>query len=277
MATYDIRPLQLKILEILDVVDKTCKENNIKYYLASGTMLGAIRHKGFISWDDDADIMMPRPDYEKFIANANQWLPKQYELICSENDENYSFPFAKVQDSQTTILERIHLKYIGGVYLDVFPLDGISSNKIAQWWHFFRYHYYKKINYFINRDPYKHGHGPSSWLPLLIQKTYSKQWVKMKMRKMMISYDYDKCELVVDHDDGWKGVVRKDIVGEPTPTLFEGKEYCGVEKYDSYLTIKYDDYMTIPPLSKQHQHNFYYLNLEKPYRDFNESDIDNSI
>ena len=277
MASYDIRPLQMKIQEILDVVDKTCKENNLKYYLASGTMLGAIRHKGFIPWDDDADIIMPRPDYERFLANAKQWLPEQYELICAENDENYSLPFAKVQDSKTTIIERIYLRYLGGVYLDVFPLDGISDNKIAQWWHFFRYQYYKKINYFVNRDPFKHGHGPSCWLPLLIHKTYSKQRVKEKMRQIMLEYDYDECHLVIDHDDGWKGVVEKDVIGEPTPVVFEGKEYWGVENYDSYLRQKYDDYMQLPPLSAQHQHNFHYLNLEKPYRDFNESDIDNSI
>ncbi|MBO7463485.1 MAG: LicD family protein, partial [Bacteroidales bacterium] len=65
MATYEIRPLQMKILEILQAVDKTCKEYNLRYYLTAGTMLGAVRHKGFIPWDDDADIAMPRPDYER--------------------------------------------------------------------------------------------------------------------------------------------------------------------------------------------------------------------
>jgi lipopolysaccharide cholinephosphotransferase len=277
MATYEIRPLQLKILEILDAVDKACRENNLRYYLTAGTMLGAVRHKGFIPWDDDADIAMPRPDYEKLIANATQWLPKRYEVICAENDDNYPLPFAKIQDAETTIIERHHLKYIGGAYIDVFPLDGVPDGKIAQWWHFFRYQYYKKVNYFVYRDPYKHGHGPACWLPLMFQKLYSKQWVKQKLRKMMTAYDYDKSRLIVDHDDGWRGVMQKEILGEPTPVIFEGKEFLGVENFDKYLSQKYGDYMTIPPHNDQHQHNFYYLNLEKPYREFDESDVDHSI
>ncbi len=277
MADYDIRPLQLKILEILQAVDKTCKEHNLRYYLTAGTMLGAIRHKGFIPWDDDADIAMPRPDYERLIKNSKSWLPEHYELVCAENDEEYPLPFAKIQDAETTIIERHHLKYLGGVYIDVFPLDGVPTSKITQWWHFFRYQYYKRVNYFVFRDPYKHGHGPACWLPLLFQKIYSRQWIKDKLRKMMTAYDYDKCQLIVDHDDGWKGVLDKAIVGNPMPVTFEEKELLGIEQFDKYLSHKYGDYMTIPPHSDQRQHNFYYLNLEKPYREFDESDVDNSI
>ena len=72
MATYDIRPLQLRILEVLLAVDKVCKEHNLRYYIMAGTMLGAIRHKGFIPWDDDLDIGMPRADYDLLIKNAKE-------------------------------------------------------------------------------------------------------------------------------------------------------------------------------------------------------------
>ena len=93
----------------------------------------------------------------------------------------------------------------------------------------------------------------------------------------MTAYDYDKSDFVVDHDDGWKGVIKKEILGEPVPVFFEGREFSGVNNFDKYLTQKYGDYMTIPPHDKRHQHNFYYLNLDKPYKDFNESEVDNSI
>lgn len=277
MATYEIRPLQLKILEILQAVDKTCKENNLRYYLTAGTMLGAVRHKGFIPWDDDADIAMPRPDYDFLMQNYKKLMPEQYEVKCMENVEEFSAPFAKVYDKKTTLIEKKFMDTLGGVYIDIFPLDGVPDGKIAQWWHFFRYQYYKKVNYLIYRDPYKHGHGPACWIPLLAHKLYSREWMKKKLRKLMTAYDYDKSNLVVDHDDGWKGVLKKEILGTPKPVEFEGKEFAGIEQYDKYLSQKYGDYMTIPPHDKQHQHNFYYLNLNKPYKEFNESEVNNSI
>ena len=106
MANYDIRPLQLRILKNLLAVDKVCKEHNLRYYIMAGTMLGAVRHKGFIPWDDDLDIGMPRADYDLLMANAKEWLPKPYEAVCAENDKEYPLPFAKVQDADTTLIER---------------------------------------------------------------------------------------------------------------------------------------------------------------------------
>ena len=98
MATYDIRPLQLRILDILMAVDKVCKEHNLRYYIIAGTLLGAVRHKGFIPWDDDLDIGMPRTDYDLLMAHAAEWLPAPFEAACFENDTTYPLPFAKIQD-----------------------------------------------------------------------------------------------------------------------------------------------------------------------------------
>ena len=86
MAEYNIRELQLRILETLKAVDNVCREHNLRYYIWAGTMIGAVRHKGFIPWDDDLDIAMPRPDYDRLIEHAAEWLPKPYEMVCAEND-----------------------------------------------------------------------------------------------------------------------------------------------------------------------------------------------
>lgn len=104
MATYDIRPLQLRILKNLLAIDKVCKEHNLRYYIMAGTMLGAVRHKGFIPWDDDLDIGMPRADYDLLMTNAKEWLPEPYEAVCAENDKEYPLPFAKIQDADTTLM-----------------------------------------------------------------------------------------------------------------------------------------------------------------------------
>lgn len=91
MANYDIRPLQLRILKNLLAVDKVCKEHNLRYYIMAGTMLGAVRHKGFIPWDDDLDIGMPRADYDLLMANAKEWLPEPYEAYALRMIRNILF------------------------------------------------------------------------------------------------------------------------------------------------------------------------------------------
>lgn len=267
MPHYDIRTLQLHILEILSTVDRVCRDNNIRYYIADGTMLGAIRHKGFIPWDDDIDIGIPRKDYDLLIQNAEKWLPKPYELICAENDVNYPFPFAKVQDANTTLIERKSMKYIGGVYIDIFPMDGVPDGKMKQKIHFAKYQYYKKLLYYIYRDPYKHGKGVQSWIPLLSRKLFKFATVQKSVRNLLRKYDFDENNNFAIFDDGKKSIMPKTVLGKPTPILFEDKIVLGIEKYDVYLTKLYGNYMQIPPVEKQKIHGFYYVDLNKPYKE----------
>ena len=98
MALYDIRPLQLRILKILEAVDKACREHGLNYYIGAGTMIGAVRHKGFIPWDDDLDIAMPRPDYDRLIAHAKEWLPAPFEMVCAENDDRIPRQKVRIHD-----------------------------------------------------------------------------------------------------------------------------------------------------------------------------------
>lgn len=268
MVEYDIKKVHEKILHIALALDKVCQEHHLTYYLWAGTMIGAVRHEGFIPWDDDMDIAMPREDYDKFIRHASEWMPAPYELVCTENDDSYPLPFAKIQDSSTTLIERAHLKYLGGIYLDLFPIDGAPSNGIARKWHFAKYEYWKRTLYLVHRDPYKHGHGISSWVPLLVRKMYTMREVQDKISKLLHQYPYSSSRLVADYDDGSKGTMEKSVLGVPQPYTFEGRQLLGVEKYDAYLGNKYGDYMTIPDQSHQRQHCFHYLDLEHSYKDF---------
>ena len=268
MANYDIEQLHHRILNVLSAVDATCEQHGLTYYIWAGTILGAVRHKGFIPWDDDIDIAMPRPDYEKLIAHAREWLPEEMEFVCSETDERYPLPFGKIQDATTTLIERFHLWYLGGIYIDVFPVDGVPEKKLCRRWHFARYEYYKRVLYLLHRDPYKHGHGVSSWLPLLCRKLYTMKEVQEKIRRLLCRYDYRESRLVADYDDGLKGVMEKEGLGTPTPIAFEDREGKGVAQYDRYLSNKYGDYMTLPKETKRRQHNFHYLHLDQPYRSY---------
>ena len=271
MTKYNIRTLQLRILGNLMAVDKVCNEYGLHYYIYDGTMLGAVRHGGFIPWDDDLDIAMPREDYEMFIQHANEWLPTPYEFVSFELDHTYPLPFGKVQDSSTTLIERPHLPYLGGVYIDVFPIDGVPSNALLRRWHLVGYDVLKKAIYMAYRDPYRHGKGLSSLIPLFCRKVLGQKRLQFAVRKWLRKYSFAGSELVCVFDDGFHGVIPKTVLGKPTSVSFEGVDVEGVEQADAYLTHMYGDYMTPPSEDNQRQHCFYYLDLEKPYRDYGKS------
>ncbi|MBR6714352.1 MAG: LicD family protein [Bacteroidaceae bacterium] len=268
MATYDIRPLQMRMLKVLEAIDETCRKHSLRYGIFAGSLIGAVRHKGFIPWDDDMDILMPRPDYEQFVAHSREWLPEPYEFVCAENDPAYPLPFGKVQDASTTLIERVHLSYLGGIYVDVFPLDAVPSAPLVRRMHLWRYGLLRQALYWIHRDPYKHGHGPSSWIPLLTRKLTTMERLQQKIRRLLTKYDYDSCTLVADYTDGLEGVMPKEVEGVYAPYEFEGKTFMGVKDYDYYLTQMYGDYMKIPDGDHQRQHNFHILDLDHPYKDY---------
>ncbi len=133
---------------ILKDIKRVCKELNITFFLDSGTLLGAIRHNGFIPWDDDIDIAMPRPDYEMFIKEYNNHCKPNYKLKCIENDKFYAYPYAKVHDVTTKIFEHGRSTFNLGVSVDVFAIDGYPNDEIA------RLEHYKKVTDIF--DSYSH-------------------------------------------------------------------------------------------------------------------------
>lgn len=268
MATYDIRPLQMRMLRVMEAFDKTCWEHHLQYGMFNGSLLGAVRHGGFIPWDDDMDVVMPRPDYEQFIAHSREWLPEPYEFVCAENDPCYPLPFGKVQDASTTLIERLHLSYLGGIYVDVFPLDAVPSGWLSRHWQFWYYGILTQALYWIHRDPYRHGHGISSWVPLLTRRLTTMASLQRKIRRLLTKYDYDTATLVNDYSEGLHGVMPKEIHASFAPYDFEGKTFMGIKDYQRYLTQIYGDYMKIPDGDHQRQHNFHILDLNLPYREY---------
>ena len=268
MAAYNIRELQLHILDILLTIDKVCRQHDIRYYMVAGTMLGAVRHQGFIPWDDDIDIAMPREDYDRFMKHSQEWLPQPFEALNAEHDPTFPSDFAKVVNADTTLIERAHHSYLGGIYVDVFPLDGITSNRWSQRIHFWQYTALKKIVYLLCRNPYKHGRGPSSWIPLLAQHFFSLPHIIQLLLSLQKTYNYQPHDFIVDHDFGMRGVMDAAVYGIPTEIEFEGHKLMGVAQPDKYLSAIYGDYMTIPADADKKQHNFFYLDYQLPYRQY---------
>ncbi len=268
MVEYDLKDLHATMLGILKAIDETCRRHNLRYFIAAGTQLGAVRHHGFIPWDDDADVCMPQADYDELLRHAHEWLPAPFELICADTSDTYPQPFAKIQDSTTTLIEHAHLRYLGGVYVDVFPLDGMPDSRWRQWLHVRHYKHLCKLLYFTLRDPYRHGHGPSSWLPLLCRRLFTARSLQASISRLLHRYPYDSSRYVLCFDDDFRSIVPREVFGKGKPYTFEGLTLCGAADSDTLLRHMYGDYMTPPPHGKEFQHHFYYLDLNHPYREY---------
>ena len=133
-----VRELQSVLVEMLQVLDELCRKHNLRYYLYYGSLLGAVRHGGFIPWDDDADIAMPRKDYDRFVEIAERELPRGYFMQSYRTERDYRHPFAKVRKDGTTCIvnNHRHIRMHQGIFVDVFPLESLPRNgflKMAMW------------------------------------------------------------------------------------------------------------------------------------------------
>lgn len=129
VTLQEIQRITSKILETFDLF---CTQKGICYYLAYGTLLGAIRHDGFIPWDDDIDVLIPRKDYEKLLKEEYIDSDRRYRIIGSHNVENWPYAFAKCIDTRTELLETDFNSGAIGVYIDLFPIDGLPNAKLLQ-------------------------------------------------------------------------------------------------------------------------------------------------
>ena len=261
------KEMQRYILDILLAIDKVCREHHLRYYLIAGTMLGAVRHKGFVPWDDDADVALPREDYNILVRHANEWLPKRYELVSGLQDPMYPYQFARIQDAETTYILRRRFTFIGGLPVDVFPLDGMTADLHERKRHYRRYALAKKMLYYSTIDPMKHGYGLHWAFAKLMHKCVNQYRAHQRMNDIQREYPYDTATLVADHDNApSRGILPKEVYGTPTPIEFEGHLLMGVQQPDAYLRYCYGDYMQMP--KQLPPQNFRFLDLHLPYREY---------
>lgn len=256
--------LKVVQLEILDEIDRICKKNKINYFLCGGTLLGAIRHKGFIPWDDDIDIMMIREDYEKFINVCKKSLNSKYYLDCPENNDDFIYIFTKIRKNNTTFNEKAiaDRKMHKGIYVDIFPLDVAGDNfKIT----FIKGFFVKALmeTLFLKRKLYdiKQCRHPLfvRFFSLLsckniyrLQKSISISY-KGKNKSHLVSYYgvYSLRKECYDYDTIFPAKLVE----------FEGKMYPGLNDNHKYLTSMYGDYMQLPPEDKRVNHSALYVDF----------------
>ena len=273
----DLQKCQLNILK--DFI-KVCKKNNLKYYLVSGTCLGAVRHKGFIPWDDDIDVGMPREDYNKLLTLQSDF-EDRYFIQTYKTDKKYLYNFAKIRDSKTTYIENNFMttQINHGVWLDVFPLDGFSyeledSEKfekvVKKTWRKTILGYPWNLRRKFSKRTFFKDLGLNI-AAILLFWTNVGQWRNKKVEKMLNKIPYEKAKTVGNHYGIYykKEAMPKEWFGEGVTASFEGVEVIIPKEYDKYLTKLYKDYMTPPPEDKRIGHHFDKgLSLTQGYKDY---------
>lgn len=250
-----LRKLQLTQLKILEEVHMICQKYDIKYYLIGGTLLGAVRHKGFIPWDTDIDIAMKRDDYERFANICLNKLTNNFSYIYYKNQKKYYSPHAKVCLNDTMLIysnKTKNLKHENKcIYIDVFPLDNVPFDKKKQKKQRKLLKTIKKIRYYKMGTIYKKGLMYSIGKYLLKFLFYiipSKLLNKLEDQIMKKYNKEDSTHIanMASHYDYYKQVMDKNIYGKPQLIEFEGKLFYAPEKTHEYLVKIYGDYMKIP-------------------------------
>ena len=243
-----IPPDELKRLQlsILDAVDGFCSRNGIRYYLAHGTLLGAIRHDGYIPWDDDIDIWMPRPDYDRFMESFRSDDSPCFRAIDFVHDKTYRLPFGKVHDIRTVMDEDLYENEYG-VFIDVFPLDGFSGTHQISKGRFLR----KLLN--VKRSRWSHARTFAKNCAMAVARVFLSwlpaQAILRKMDSNAREKAYGGAERVivatiVDID---KAVFPAAAFASSERHVFEGRLLPVPTGWDSVLRALFGDYMTLPP------------------------------
>ena len=232
----------------LDLLEKTaafCEKNGLRYFLCGGTLIGAIRHKGFIPWDDDIDIAMPRPDYDQFVKAFNH--PDNYYQVANlETNPDYAYAFAKVYDNRT-IMNQLH--YPGdsfGVNIDVFPADGVKETA--------QIHKIMILRKFLNTKKANYYHRTLSkkiinTLGKILLLPFSAHTIATWMDKVARKYSFGSLPMagVIANPVGLGEMVDKSVFDSDVYREFEGRKFRVPVGYDTWLRSIYGDYMQLPP------------------------------
>lgn len=248
-------------LEMALEVKRICEKHSIKYSIIAGTLLGAVRHKGFIPWDDDLDIGMLREDYEKFIAVSVNELKDEYFLQTWETDPNFALPIAKLRKNDTKYIEQNSSKanIHNGIYIDIFPYDNVPSSLFLQKVQNGTTYILKRI--ILVKQNYEVWNENERFKKLIyeligfITKPMSIERTKQLLYKHMIKYNTDITEKIVIFGGAygyWKESIQRSWLANLSNIEFEDNELLGPQDYSDYLTYYYGDYMIPPPENKRY-------------------------
>ncbi|MBO6127355.1 MAG: LicD family protein [Pseudobutyrivibrio sp.] len=231
--------LQSTLFELLVYFRDFCKENGLRYYLYDGTLIGAVRHKGYIPWDDDIDVAMPYEDYIKLLQLFRD--SENYSLVSWNRDENYEFSLPRIVDNRTRMT--IPGNTIIGAYLDIFLLGGYPSEqtKIDLKWSQYKEAEKQWHTYYVLRDTILNVDD-----------------IRNNIFERLYDIPFDKANYIgvmrTERQNAW--VAPKEWFEDTVELEFCGEKFSAPSAYEEYLTMKYGNYMTIPEVNKRDMHGF---------------------
>ena len=268
--------------ELLKAVVDICEKEHLRYYIIGGTLLGAVRHKGYIPWDDDTDIAMPREDYDSFLQVAERYLCAYdgYGLETYRGTDEYLLCISRITDCHVKF--RVSYSTTGrqeNIWVDIFPLDGMPNGKIASKIHVFHLLYHRALFVYSTFSKYAHqDREKRRWYekPLLwigyhfpLEKLLSSRKCLESLDKAMRRYPCEASPQWINFMSvyKWKDVFPKEVFGNGALYEFEGMQLRGPQDYETYLTKLYGDYMTPPPISERGGHCAEIVETEPGYLD----------
>ncbi len=268
----NLSAVKAKLLEMFKWFHDFCTENGLRYYAVGGTLLGAVRHGGFIPWDDDVDVAMPRSDYERLKALAKAHQDKRFRLEFPGDADDFVYTYGKVFDASTTLIENSRYKAKRGLFIDIFPLDGLGDTKEEALASF------KKIDNTVKlfetkmcavrkgRSFYKNA--AVVLMHCVPDFILNPKRIFSKIERLSKAHDFDESVYVANCVGNWheKEIALRSAFGTPTLYKFENMEIYGTEDADTYLGGVYGDWRKLPPEEKRVSHHDYIeLDINKPY------------
>lgn len=248
---------------VLEFFSDYCNKNGLTFFLGYGTALGAVRHNGFIPWDDDIDVTMPRPDYERLISIFDN-SKEEFLLLSHAKDKDYYYPFAKLCDKKTKLVEEHYANDANmGIYIDIFPLDGNGTERTEAIKHLMKC---IKTQQKLNSAMAKHFFRSRSNIIIEIIRYIRYRFLKLvgseyyfnKLDLHMKRFAYSESKYI--SNNSWctyavRDLFEKSMFQKSINVEFEGKEYPIPENFDEYLKSLYGEYMKLPPEEMRISHH----------------------
>lgn len=278
MQPLTIRQTQKISLEILHTIAEICEKQDFRYYLFYGTLIGAIRHHGYIPWDDDVDIMMPRPDYDKLLIYLYQHINDYDHLKIFNHDVDPTYPYmiTRISDDRYRIVMANEKPYGMGVFIDIYPFDGLGNLKDEAFKYAMKGDRLSSICYQATRVHFAIETTSSPLrkvvkLPFfLFSKAIGKDRVQDKLESLARVRDYDKSKYVscvVWQSGGWSDIFERAWFDEYITVDFDKYKFRAPKDYDKVLRHTYGDYMKLPPEKDRLGHHNYLVYEKQSYNE----------
>lgn len=267
--------LKAMLLDMLAWFHGFCLEHELRYYVLGGTMLGAVRHGGFIPWDDDIDIGMPRRDYLRLGKLLKEEAGGRYLLETPETESpDFFYLSSKLYDTRTTLVEHTRYRIRRGIFLDIFPLDGAGNSREEALALFAPIRRKRELLLTLTAGIRRGRSLPKNLavclMHLVPEGLLSKKGLLRSIDKMCRQRDFDDCLWFGNLVGNWmeRELMPRSCLGEPTEYPFGSLRVFGPQRYDEYLTNLYGNWRQLPPEEKRKSHHdFLLLDLETPWRE----------